>query len=122
MKFQKVTRSPTGSGDLLSVTVRYRDAAGGEARSLEISAADAGGAFESASADLRTAAAAAAFGMLLRHSPHAGSATFEQVIDVANSAAGEAGNDRRELAGLAAKAKELSRSQPASAPSSRRAK
>jgi Ca-activated chloride channel family protein len=50
---------------------------------------DEGKSAESASADFRFAAAVAEFGMLLRRSPYRGSASFANVLDLAEGALGE---------------------------------
>jgi Ca-activated chloride channel family protein len=58
--------------------------------------------------DARFAAAVAAFGMLLRESPHRGQATFDAVIAMAEDAGAAAGDEhRREFLELARKAKAL---------------
>lgn len=59
------------------------------------------------SGDLRLAAAATSFGMLLRNSRHAGSATWDSVLALAEGAAGD-DEKRRELVELVRKAKGLS--------------
>ena len=71
---------------------------------------DAGQEFDAASPDFRFASAVAAFGLVLRQSPHKGTATLESVED---AAAGALGDDpagyRREFLDLARKARTLMR-------------
>ena len=75
---------PAGGGaetdELLTVKIRYKAPEGDVSRKLEFPLVDGGGAFASAGADFKFAAAVAAWGMLLRESPHAGSATYADVL------------------------------------------
>ena len=65
--------------------------------------------FAQAPRDMRFAASVAGFGMLLRHSPYAGSLTFQQVIDMAESATGDDPHGyRREFLQMARTARDLS--------------
>jgi Ca-activated chloride channel family protein len=108
LKYQ-TRREPTGgSGELLTVKLRYKSPEGRESRALEYAVADPGASFASASADSRFAAAVAAFGMVLRASPHRGVATFDSVIAMAEDAGAAKGDaHRREFVELARKAKAL---------------
>lgn len=83
------------SGQLLTVHVQYREAATSKLQQAEFSLRDASKPFAEASADLRFAAAVAAFGMLLRHSPYAGSATLDWVEKTAAQAARDAPAESR---------------------------
>jgi len=76
------------SRELLTLKLRFKEPAGSESVLREIPLVDAGGSFESASDDLRFAAAVAAFGMLLRSSDHAGTATLPLVARIAGGALG----------------------------------
>lgn len=78
------------SGQLLTVHVQYREAATGKLQQAEFALRGASKPFAEASPDLRFAAAVAAFGMLLRHSPYAGSATLDWVEKTAAQAARDA--------------------------------
>jgi len=83
LKYQ-TERAPSAaaaSGDLFTVKVRYKPAQGGKSR-LVTQAVRGGGA--EASPALRFTASVAAFGMLLRGSPHRGSATWNQVREWAD--------------------------------------
>ncbi|MCW8142056.1 MAG: DUF3520 domain-containing protein, partial [Planctomycetota bacterium] len=75
-------------GALLTLRLRYKEPEGQVSRLLEATFADDGRAFERASADLRFAAAVAAFGMVLRESPHRGASTLALVEDLAGGALG----------------------------------
>lgn len=83
------------SGQLLTVHVQYREAASGKLQQAEFALKDSSKPFAEASADLRFAAAVAAFGMLVRHSPYAGSATLDWVEKTALQAARDAPAEQR---------------------------
>jgi Ca-activated chloride channel family protein len=88
--------------------LRYKLPEGRESIPLEYAVRDAGASFAAASADSRFAAAVAAFGLVLRASPHRGAATFDSVIAMAEeAAAGAADERRREFVELARKARAL---------------
>jgi Ca-activated chloride channel family protein len=109
LKYQ-AERAPTGaaSGELLTLKLRWKAPEGSESTPLEVTVTDPGSAFASASADSRFAAAVAAFGMVLRSSPHRGVATYERVLAMAEDAAGEGGDPhRREFVTLVRKAQAL---------------
>ena len=55
----------------------------------EVAGRDTGTSLEDASNDFRFAAAVASFGMLLTDSPHAGDATYERTLALADSALGD---------------------------------
>jgi Ca-activated chloride channel family protein len=108
LKYQQ-PRAPAaaaGSGELLTVKLRYKEPDGATSRLLTASVPDGGGA---PSDDLRFAASVAAFGMILRGSEHRGSATFEQVETLARAGLGaDPHGDRAEFLRLVARARELS--------------
>ena len=70
--------------DVLTVKVRYKEPSGKESRLLvsAVKAAEAG----EGSHNVKLAAAAAAFGMVLRGSEHRGDADYPLVLDLARSA------------------------------------
>ncbi len=68
-----------GSGELLTLKVRFKEPAGEESRKLEFVLTDSGAKWAEASADFKFAGAVAAFGMVLRDSPHKGTATWSEV-------------------------------------------
>ncbi|HEX6060038.1 MAG TPA: YfbK domain-containing protein, partial [Gemmatimonadaceae bacterium] len=85
-------------GELLTVKLRYKTPTGETSRLLERRVPNRVGA---ASADVRFAAAVAAWGMILRDSEHRGSATYESVLALAEGAIGEdAEGYRREFLDL----------------------
>jgi Ca-activated chloride channel family protein len=109
LKYQ-TKREPTGaaSGELLTLKLRWKAPEGSESTPLELAVADPGASFASASADSRFAAAVAAFGMVLRSSPHRGVATYESVLAMAEDAGAErADAHRREFLALVKKAQAL---------------
>jgi Ca-activated chloride channel family protein len=83
------TTSPqAGSGELLTVKVRFKDPEGDQSRLLSFPLAHRSLPLEQASEDFRFAASVAAFGMLLRDSEHRGDASFAAVLDMAGGAVG----------------------------------
>lgn len=93
------------SRELLTVKLRWKKPDGDTSTLLEVPLAEKGGAFATAPADLRFAAAVAAFGMILRESEHKGTATLPAVAEIAGSALGrDAGGYRAEFLDLVRKA------------------
>ncbi|HEV7299461.1 MAG TPA: von Willebrand factor type A domain-containing protein [Tepidisphaeraceae bacterium] len=91
---------PVAGGDeLLTLKLRYKapDAPleQGTSKLLQFPVTDAGHAFATASTDFKFATAVAAFGMVLRDSPHKGDATLGHVLKIATSAKGEDKNGYR---------------------------
>jgi Ca-activated chloride channel family protein len=76
------------SRELLTVKLRWKKPEGDTSTLLEVPFEEKGRAFDAAPADLRFAAAVAAFGMILRESEHKGSATLPLVAEIAGSALG----------------------------------
>jgi Ca-activated chloride channel family protein len=104
LKYQKqpqLERAP--KGELLTVSLRYKLPEESQSVLLEAPAANSGTAFGNASADFRFSAAVAAFGMLLRDSPHKGTAMIEDVLQVATASSGT-DPARSEFVALARKA------------------
>lgn len=94
--------------ELLTLKVRYKEPAGEVSRKLEFPLTDVGARFERASEDFKFAAAVAAFGMVLRDSPHRGSATLADVAAWAEAgASADPGGYRAEFVGLVKKAAAL---------------
>ena len=99
---------PDTSRELLTVKLRFKRPEGTESVLREVPVADRGGAFAAASADLRFAAAVAAFGMILRESPAKGQATLPLVASIAGAALGpDQGGYRAEFLDLVRKAQAL---------------
>ena len=89
------------SRELLTVKLRWKKPDGDTSTLLEVPLAEQGGAFDAAPADLRFAAAVAAFGMILRESEHKGTATLPLVAEIAGHALGrDAGGYRAEFLDL----------------------
>ena len=76
------------SRELLTVKLRWKRPDAEESTGLEVPLADRGPDFQRASADLRFAAAVAAFGMILRGSDQRGGATLPLVARIAGDALG----------------------------------
>ena len=109
LKYQQpaqIRRAP--SGELLNVRIRYKEPESSTSQLLVTPVIDRSTAFNNATADFRFAAAVASFGMILRASPHKGSATFDTVIETADTSRGTDKNGYRdEFVQLARKAREL---------------
>jgi len=96
------------SRELLTVKLRWKRPDGETSTLTEVPLADAGAAFSSASTDLRFAAAVAAFGMILRDSRHAGTATLGMVSEIAGDSLGsDEGGLRAEFLDLVRRAGEI---------------
>lgn len=93
LKYQKAEAAKpvamTGSKELLTVKIRYKAPEGDVSKKQEFPLIDTGAGFAKADGEFRFAAAVAAWGMLLRESPHKGSATFEQVLAWAEDGLGD---------------------------------
>jgi Ca-activated chloride channel homolog len=93
------------SAELLTIKLRYKQPAGETSSLLEFPLTDGKAAFEQASTDFRFAASVAAFGMILRESPHRGPVTMEDVVAWADHSRGaDPHGYRSELVALAKKA------------------
>ncbi|HKW14353.1 MAG TPA: von Willebrand factor type A domain-containing protein [Candidatus Krumholzibacteria bacterium] len=96
------------SPDLLTVSFRYKRPDASESQLLEVPVRNRNTRFADASDNFRFSAAVAEFGMILRQSPQAGTATMDQVIRTARSARGEDEHGyRAEFVSLAETAKGL---------------
>jgi Ca-activated chloride channel family protein len=99
LKYQEPAR-PTGggSGELLTVKLRYKPPAGSRSVLLERTLVDSGASLQDTSADFKFAAAVAAFGMRLRDSPYVAGMTFWDVRALAAEGRGpDLGGRRAEL-------------------------
>lgn len=98
------------STELLTLKVRYKEPAGTVSRKLEFPLTDGGARFGDASTDFKFAAAVAEFGMILRDSPHKGSATLTDVLAWAQAGSdNDAGGYRAEFVKLVQQAQVLMR-------------
>ncbi|MET0263693.1 MAG: VWA domain-containing protein [Rariglobus sp.] len=99
-----------GSGELLTVKIRYKQPEGDVSAKQEFPLVDRGAEFAKADGEFQFAAAVAAWGMVLRDSPHKGSATFEQVLAWAENGLGDdAAGHRAEFIQLVRRSAELSK-------------
>jgi Ca-activated chloride channel family protein len=103
--------APGGSGagsDLMRLKVRYRQPDGQTGEEREWRIPDRVAHLEDASADFKFQAAVAAFGMILRDSPHKGGASLDAVLALADEGLGpDAGGYRAEFVGLVKRAQAL---------------
>ncbi len=87
LKYQQPPRSRnTKKGELLTVSLRYKQPEGTRSTKAEIPVQATSTPFEKTTSDFRFASAVAAFGMLLRDSPNKGTATFDSTLGVAEDA------------------------------------
>jgi Ca-activated chloride channel family protein len=92
------------------VKLRYKEPAGEVSQKVEFPLTDSGAKFANASTDFKFAAAVASFGMILRESPHKGTATLADVVTWAESGnTDDAGGYRAEFVELARDAEKLER-------------
>ena len=102
------TGAVSSAGELLTVKIRYKAVGGGAGGKQEFALVDRGASFAKADGEFRFTAAVAAWGMLLRESPHKGSATWERVIAWAEDGDGvDADGRRAEFIRLVRKSAEL---------------
>jgi Ca-activated chloride channel homolog len=78
----------TGSGELLTVKLRYKEPDGDASRLLSVGVADSAASFRNASDDFKFAAAVAEFGMLLRDSRYKGQASYDSAAELARASLG----------------------------------
>ena len=98
----------TGSAEMLTVKLRYKEPDGQTSKLLEFPLTDAGAAFANASEDFKFASAVAAFGMVLRESPHQGTATLDDALELGQQGLGrDESGYRTEFLDLVRKAKGL---------------
>jgi Ca-activated chloride channel family protein len=117
LKYQKATKlgavlaevAPS-SKELLTVKVRYKQPDADVSKKLEFPLTDSGATWEKSSRDFRWAASVASFGLLLRDSPHKGTANWNMTLELATEGKGDDRDGyRSEFVGLVEKAKALSR-------------
>jgi len=87
--YEFTPRRNTTGARIATVRLRYKFPKGETSLPIESIAQDGGKSAYDASPDLQFAAAVAEFGMLLRHSPHRGNATFKDVLQLARISRGE---------------------------------
>jgi Ca-activated chloride channel homolog len=107
--YEVVPRGDTTGQDLLTLRLRYKQPDGDTSQLMEFALRDSGRSFPQASDDARFAASVAAFGMLLRGSPHLGDAGYEEVLRWAEGGIGyDEDGFRSEFLELVRQAKQLS--------------
>jgi Ca-activated chloride channel homolog len=90
LKYQRpAPRAGSGSGELLTLKLRYKRPDGDDSALMEVALPDEGEAFADAPADFRFAAAVAAFGMTLRDSPYKGEADLARALAWARASLGD---------------------------------
>jgi Ca-activated chloride channel family protein len=85
--YEIVPKGNTG-GEIAKLRLRYKEPKGETSKLIESHIVDNGTSAYAASPDMQFAAAIAEFGMLLRNSPHKGTATFADVASLARAARG----------------------------------
>lgn len=86
--YEIVPVSPDAKGTIATLRLRYQEPRGSASRLITASAIDEGKSEYTASPDLQFAAAVTEIGMLLRDSPHKGTATFAEALKLARIARG----------------------------------
>lgn len=116
LRYQPSPRQPIPSAtsdELLTLQLRYKEPDSDASRLLEFPLKDSGRPYAQASADFKFASAVAAFGMILRDSPHRGSATLGGVLELAGEGIGPDPNGyRQDFLDLVRRAENLRPSRP----------
>ncbi|HZF02050.1 MAG TPA: von Willebrand factor type A domain-containing protein [Methylomirabilota bacterium] len=100
----------TGSKELLTLKLRYKQPDGDTSKLLVFPVTDGGKSFERASTDFKFATAVAEFGMLLRDSEFKGNSSCGSVLELATEAKGaDVEGYRSEFLTLVRKAQQISR-------------
>ena len=101
LRYRQDLSAAAHSGELFTAKLRYKLPDGDRSELIERPVHESQGHFAGGSQDLKLAAAVAAFGMLLRDSPHKGDATYERAAEWARAAVGaDPGVYRAELVRL----------------------
>ncbi len=110
LKYSKYEPSGTSFGsEMATVKLRYKEPDGNESKLLSIGVLDNAQPVESASENLKFAAAVAQFGLVLRDSRYKGSSNFDSIRSLANnSIGGDARERRQEFVQLVERARRLS--------------
>jgi Ca-activated chloride channel family protein len=107
LRYQEARRTSAAAAadELMTVKLRYKDPDGDTSRLLTVAVKDSAAVD---SADVRFAAAVAAFGMLLRDSEYKGTATFADVLELARQGQGrDPGGFRAEFIHMVETAQQL---------------
>ena len=92
--------------ELMFVKLRYKLPDGDDSKLIEVPVEAEAASIEDTTDDFRFAASAAGFGLLLRNSAHKGTASFDSMLELADSAIGD-DHKREEFLDLIVKAKTL---------------
>lgn len=107
---EELTPTSPLSAEWLLVKVRYKRPQADQSEKIEAIISDAGSDFSAADSDYRFAAAVASFGLMLRGSNYRGSLTWDDVLEMAETAQGDDQHGfRREFCELVRTAKLLQR-------------
>jgi Ca-activated chloride channel family protein len=108
LKYQKSAKPPTSeASELFTVKLRFKPPQGDESQLISFAVED-DGIDDSPTDDFRFASAVVEFGLLLRNSPNKGKASWESVLERAESSQGkDASGYRREFVELVKKARTL---------------
>ncbi len=105
----EATEEVEPSPEMLTLKIRYKQPDGDTSTKLEVPLTDGEVEFKDASVDFKFASAVAGFGMLLRGSEHAGDATLDRVLQIAEEGMNRDEHGyRTEFMQLIKRAKELS--------------
>lgn len=110
LKYQPKKRNGAAatSADMMTVKLRYKKPDGDTSDKIELAVTDAGANIASASADMKFAASIAEVAMLLRDSPHKGSADWKSALELATAGKGaDVHGDRAEFIELVRSAEKL---------------
>jgi Ca-activated chloride channel family protein len=86
--YEFVPTSANTRGTIATLKLRYKEPTGAVSRLIATTAVDEGKTAYAASPDMQFAAAVAELGMLLRNSPHKGTATFADALQLARTSRG----------------------------------
>ncbi len=107
-KYAKVVPADPSNGEMFTVKLRYKAPDGDKSDLIERPVTDAGKDFPAASEDFKFASSVAAFGMILRDSPHKGNATLPALLEIAESSKGkDPAGYRKEFCDMVRKAETL---------------
>jgi len=109
LRYQKKARlrESAAGGELMVVSLRYQPPSGGRSQLRRIAVHDPGAPSVEMAPDFALAAGLAAFGMVLRDSPHRGDADWDLVDGLLAVASEGPAGAAAEVAGLVARAREL---------------
>jgi Ca-activated chloride channel family protein len=90
LKYSQPAQAPqgAGSGELLTVKLRYKEPDGDVSKPLNVGVVDSRTSFRNASENFKFAAAVAEFGMLLRDSRYKGQSSYDGALELARASAG----------------------------------